>query len=181
MFYERKKESRGAKALLDFIIKYWLEVAFGLVCGAMAWFIKKYIKLYNDSKDNHEQFIIEEIQNKIDEQNKTLQKQMSECYNKLDTKIADFIKTSEEADVKLIANVGNIKADILAIEGAYFKSECRKLLEPEHIMTQEEFDTITVEHGAYNGLGGNHEGDMLYELVKEKQKKQLMQKINNSN
>jgi len=96
---------------------------------------------------------------------------MNECYNKLDSKIADFIKASEEANAKLIAHVNSIKADVLSIEGAYFKSECRKLLDPKHIMTQEEFDTITIEHGAYNGLGGNHEGDMLYELVKEKQKK----------
>ena len=92
---------------------------------------------------------------------------MNACYNRLDNKITDFIEESREADKRMTDNINTVKSDVLTIEGAYFRSECRRLLQKEHIITQEEFDTITLEHGAYNSLGGNHEGDMLFEMVKE--------------
>jgi len=47
--------------MLDFIIKYWLEVAFGLVCGAIAWLTKKYIAMSKKEKENHETAIITAI------------------------------------------------------------------------------------------------------------------------
>jgi hypothetical protein len=47
--------------LLEFIIKYWLEVAFGLVCAAMAWFAKRYIGLIKKEKKDHEDSIITTI------------------------------------------------------------------------------------------------------------------------
>jgi hypothetical protein len=72
--------------------------------------------------------------------------------------------------------IDGVKGDVLTMGGAYFRSECRKLLKKEHIITQEEFNTITLEHDAYNNLGGNHEGDMLFEMVKEKHKEQLLTK-----
>jgi hypothetical protein len=53
--------------VFDFIIKYWLEVAFGVICGAFAWFAKKYVELYKESKNNHETSIITTIQNKMDD------------------------------------------------------------------------------------------------------------------
>ncbi len=66
MFRDRKE--RGDFALLEFIIKYWIEVGFGLICGAFAWFAKRYVKLYKESKANHETSIITTIQNKMDSQ-----------------------------------------------------------------------------------------------------------------
>jgi len=53
--------------MLDFIIKYWLEVAFGLVCGAVAWLAKKYITMSKTEKENHETAIIATIQKKMDD------------------------------------------------------------------------------------------------------------------
>ena len=101
---------------------------------------------------------------------------MNACYNRLDNKITEFIEESRESDKQMTNNINTVKSDVLTIEGAYFRSECRRLLQKEHTITQEEFDTITLEHGAYNNLGGNHEGDMLFEMVKEKHKEQLLKK-----
>lgn len=157
-----------AKQLLDFIIKYWLEVLFGLICGALALFVKKSIELYKDVKTNHETSIIETIQDQMDKQYDKTQEQMNQCYSKLDTKITEFIDESREEDKKMNERISNMRGDVLTIEGAYFRAECRKLLKREHIITQEEFNTITLEHDAYNNLGGNHEGDMLFEMVREK-------------
>ena len=47
--------------MLDFIIKYWLEVAFGFVCGAVAWLAKKYVAMSKTEKQNHETAIITTI------------------------------------------------------------------------------------------------------------------------
>jgi len=157
-----------ARQLLDFIIKYWLEVAFGLICGVLTWFIKKYVELYKESKTNHETSIITTIQDQMDKQYDKTQEQMNQCYNKLNTKISEFIDESREEDKKMNERVSGICNDILTIEGASFRAECRKLLKKEHIITQDEFNTITLEHDAYNNLGGNHEGDMLFEMVREK-------------
>lgn len=162
--------------MLDFIIKYWLEVAFGLVCGAIAWLAKKYIAMSKIEKENHETAIITTIQEKMDDQYDKTQEQMNTCYNRLNNKITEFIEESREADKQMTNNINTIKGDVLTIEGAYFRSECRRLLEKDHVITQEEFNTITLEHGAYNSLGGNHEGDMLFEMIKEKHQKQLLEK-----
>lgn len=162
--------------MLDFIIKYWLEVAFGLVCGAVAWLAKKYVAMSKTEKSNHETLIIATIQKKMDDQYNKTQEQMDVCYNRLDNKISEFIGESREADKQTTKAIDNMRGDVLTIEGAYFRAECRKLLKKEHIITQEEFNTITLEHDAYNNLGGNHEGDMLFEMVREKHRDQLLTK-----
>lgn len=160
--------------MLDWIIKYWVQVVFGLFCAAIGWFAKEFIKMSKNEKQNHEEEIIEKLQAKIIEQYETTHQQMEECYKQVEEKINHLIERTNQADVKIDKKITAIKADILAIEGAYFRSECRKLLKPEHTITDEEFNTITVEHSAYNGLGGNHEGDALYEMIKEKHKNQLI-------
>ena len=112
----------------------------------------------------------------MDKQYDKTQEQMNQCYSKLDTKITEFIDESREEDKKMNERISNMRGDVLTIEGAYFRAECRKLLKREHIITQEEFNTITLEHDAYNNLGGNHEGDMLFEMVREKHRDQLLTK-----
>lgn len=165
--------------MLDFIIKYWLEVAFGLVCGAVVWLAKKYIAMSKTEKENHEAAIITTIQEKMDDQYDKTQEQMDACYSRLDNKISEFIEESREADKQTTKVIDNMRGDVLTIEGAYFRAECRKLLAKDHIITQEEFNTITLEHDAYNNLGGNHEGDMLFEMICEKHRDQLLMKKEN--
>lgn len=42
------------------------------------------------------------------------------------------------------------------------------------VIIEREFNAITIQHIAYNNLGGNHKGDALYEMVQEKHKKHLI-------
>ena len=49
---------------------------------------------------------------------------------------------------------------MLSIEGRAFRTECRKLLEPDHVISLKEYEAIVSEHETYNRLGGNHEGDL---------------------
>ncbi len=111
-----------------------------------------------------------------DQYNKT-QTQMDQCYNRLDNKITQFINESREADTQMYNRISKMQKDVLDIEGAYFRNECRALLKEDHIITEREFTNITIQHTAYNSLGGNHEGDALYEMVQEKHKKHLINSL----
>ena len=106
------------------------------------------------------------------------QEQMNECYSKLNTKITEFIEESRDEDKKMNEKVSDMREDILTIEGAYFRQECRRLLKSNHRIVNTEFNAITAQHAAYNNLGGNHEGDALYEMVKAKYHKHLDDEIN---
>lgn len=139
----------------------------------MAWFAKRYIGLIKKEKKDHEDSIITTIQKKMDDQYKKTQNQMDECYKRLDNKVSNFIEESRKTDSQIIERIGGLQKDVLDIEGSYFRNECRKLLEEGHVITNEEFNTITIQHTAYNNLGGNHEGDALYLMVKEKHKEHL--------
>ena len=41
--------------MLDFIIKYWLEMVFGLISAGLAFSYKKLTKLYKDEKERQKQ------------------------------------------------------------------------------------------------------------------------------
>ena len=159
--------------LASFIAKYWLEVAFGLVCAAIAWIAKNYIQLLKKDRKSHETEIINTIQEKMDEQYNKTQEQMDSCYKNLNNLIKSQEKEFRKVDQEITEKVLGIQRDVLAIEGAYFRNECRNLLREDHIITANEFNAITVQHTAYNSLGGNHEGDALYEMVEEKHKQHL--------
>ena len=60
---------------------------------------------------------------------------MDTCYKKLDNKITEFITESREEDKKMSQRFYDLKDDVLTIEGAYFRSECRRLLQKEHIIS----------------------------------------------
>lgn len=57
---------------------------------------------------------------------------------------------------------------LLSIQGDKFKKQCRFLLRHDHIITLEEYEQCIADHDAYNGLGGNHSGDLLFDSVVEK-------------
>lgn len=158
--------------MLDFIIKYWLEVAFGLVCGAIAWLAKKYIAMSKTEKQNHEDKLISTIQNKMDSQYDKTQKQMDACYNRLENKISDFVKQSEAEDERIYQKIDDLEDGILSLQGQQFKESCHALLEQKEPITFTQYDKLMTEHKTYNKLGGNHDGDQLFHLVSLKYEKQ---------
>ena len=93
---------------------------------------------------------------------------MNECYNNL----LDVVKASEAKslaeDEHIHAEIDSIKNGVLSIEGRAFKEDCRKLLEPGHIITLAEYEALQAEHEIYNSLGGNHEGDGVFSMAEAK-------------
>lgn len=161
--------------MLDFIIKYWLEVAFGLVCGAVAWLAKKYVTMSKTEKENHEASILTTIKKQMDSQYDKTQKQMDNCYNRLEAKISDFVKASEKEDERIYEKIGNLEDGILSLQGQQFKESCHALLDQKEPITFSQYDKLMIEHKTYNKLGGNHDGDQLFHLVSLKYEKQQSQ------
>jgi hypothetical protein len=59
------------------------------------------------------------------------------------------------------------------VQSRNFKANCHELLDINHVITAEELENITRDHDAYKGLGGNHVGDTLFNLIIEKAKKNI--------
>lgn len=66
--------------------------------------------------------------------------------------------------------IKTITQGLLSVQRRSFKEDCEHLLDPEHVITLDEFQQITNDHDIYNALGGNHTGDQLFKLVEEKAK-----------
>lgn len=64
----------------------------------------------------------------------------------------------------------SLKEGLLSIQGNNFKKSCHECLEDKHVLTLTEYENLIADHKAYNGLGGNHEGDALWALIEEKAK-----------
>jgi hypothetical protein len=80
---------------------------------------------------------------------------------------AEF-ERSNKKEIELQNEIKTLKSGLLSVQGRMFKSDCKKLLEEDHEITLEEYEEITRDHHAYNSLGGNHNGDQLYLLVRKK-------------
>ena len=132
--------------MVDFILRYWIEVLFGLVITAGSFVVKRTLKSFRQERSNEKKEFLEGIQKEI--------RAEFERSNKKETELQNEIKT--------------LKSGLLSVQGRMFKSDCKKLLEEDHEITLEEYEEITRDHHAYNSLGGNHNGDQLYLLVRKK-------------
>lgn len=129
--------------MLEWLLKYWLEVLFVLVTTGLGAFIKHYRKLYIAERDHQ----------KTEEQKAFYQG------------LQDLIT---QGDARLQGQIDIIKSGILWIQGTKFKANCKDLLRPDIEIDVETFEELEAEHTVYNSLGGNHDGDQLFDLVREK-------------
>ena len=136
--------------MLEWFLKYWLQVLFGLICAGVALFYKR-IKAWRQAAKDVE---AEKLKNSIV---KDLAIKMEECSRR-----------SDENDKALREELKEVRAGVLAVQGDLFRNKCRELLKDGTIITVEQFENISEDHTAYNGLGGNSTGDELYRLVKVK-------------
>jgi hypothetical protein len=132
--------------MLEFVLKYWIEFLFGGVIAIGSYMIKRTLKSFRQERADEKEAFLEGIKGEI--------RAEFERSNKKETELAEEIKV--------------LKAGLLSIQGRTFKSNCRRLLDPDHDISLEEYEEITKDHEAYNSLGGNHNGDQLYQLVRKK-------------
>lgn len=132
--------------MLEFILKYWIEVLFGAVIAIGGYMVKRTLQSYR--------------QERLEEKNaflKSIKKEIS----------AEF-ERSNSKETELAGEIKTLKAGLLSIQGRAFKNNCKRLLDPDHEISLEEYEEITKDHDAYNSLGGNHNGDELFILVRKK-------------
>lgn len=132
--------------MLEFILKYWIEFLFGLVIAGGGFIIKRTLKSYKQERADEKKEFLKEIQKEIQ---------------------AEFVR-SDKKETELQNEIKILKNGLLSIQGRTFKSNCKRLLEEDHEISLEEYEEITKDHDAYNSLGGNHNGDQLYQLVRQK-------------
>ena len=132
--------------MLEFILKYWIEVLFGAVIAIGGYMVKRTLQSYRQERLEEKNAFLESIKKEISAE--------FERSNGRETELAGEIKT--------------LKAGLLSIQGRAFKNNCKRLLDPDHEISLEEYEEITKDHDAYNSLGGNHNGDELFILVRKK-------------
>lgn len=143
--------------MLDFIAKYWLQFLFSLIgTGLLVW-IKHDIKMYKElSKRNKDDFK-REIEDDLE--------------NRLQATRNELRQTDKEIQADLEAfhySLENLTSGLLSVQAKSFREECHRLLEPDHIITVDEYENLVEDHRAYNSLGGNHKGDALFAAVTQK-------------
>lgn len=106
------------------------------------------------------------------------QKEQDEFYNKIKCEIDKKHDSSKQGDIALHTEMNSftvvlnsLKRGLLSVQGRQFKADCKKLLAEDHVITFDEYQQITEDHQAYHDLGGNHNGDALFDLVRKKAEK----------
>lgn len=152
----------------EFIGQYWLQFFLGLIASGVtalaAYFYRLYKNEQKTKKTKTEERFIKEVKELINDNNQEILKIVRD-------EESASIKADEQAEnqmKEIRSNLAILTEGMLSIQGKQFKDECRMLLKEDHIITLSEFENITNEHGVYNALKGNHEGDALYSLVKVK-------------
>ena len=138
--------------LLEFVIKYWVEFAFGLIVTGGGYFVRRYLKM----REN--------------EQNRERVKFYDNFKKDIFIKYDEIKKESENGDLEIQKQLDLLRKGILSLQKKEFFKECQALLEEDHELTLDEYQQCIEDHDAYNGLKGNHRGDSLFALVEEKAK-----------
>ena len=141
--------------MLEFILHYWLQILFGLLVSVITIFHKK-IKMWYDSHNEKEQA---KFRDGIIEEMRPMFKELAD--------------RSDENDKAMKQQMEELRAGVLSVQGDAFKEKCRAVIHSEDTITLEQFEQLNRDHDAYKGLGGNHDGDSLFDLVKKKFEHQL--------
>ncbi len=91
-----------------------------------------------------------------------------EFYQSIEKLIEESIEDSHREDAKLWQQIDVMKSGILSIQGRDFRQQCREYLREDRDISIEEFEILHDEYDTYKSLGGNHDGDLLFDMVHEK-------------
>lgn len=172
--YEGIINERGALTLGAWLAKYWLEVLFGFIVAGIGVFFKYFWKLVKQDREQHDRNLVEQIGKKMDDQHQNI----IEIMDQRDVTFKEEDKRIHEEIDELKDDFKIMKGGILSIQGRDFKADCRMLLQPDHIITLSEYESIIEEHEVYKSLGGNHEGDALFTMVQQKYGEQIKSNTN---
>lgn len=166
----------------EFILKYWVEVLFGIVVTGGGFLLKHHFKLFKESLDHkmeeRDDKLLEKMTKMLTACNKTIQdsidKLRSDTKDDIDGVYAELVDLKD--DIKDVRkDVGSIRRGVLDVQGPQFKAKCKEVLQDSHQITVDEWLALKKEYEIYTGMGGNSDGSELYKLVHEKYSKHLGQ------
>lgn len=145
----------------EFILKYWVEVIFGLIVSGLSFACRRYWKLWRaeqqHQKTEEQEAFYDGILKKIDERFEETNNRITA----LDNKVEKNVQTSN-------AQQEILKEGLLSVQGNNFKRQCKALLEPTHKITETEWLQHQIDFEAYERLGGNDDGHDLHNAVAHK-------------
>lgn len=156
--------------MLEFIVKYWLEVAFGLVCASIAWLARHYVKLLEEKKKSQQKEIIDTMKQGLEEHKNQMKSDMNQCSSSMMQMLKETTDELKKTDKEIHTEIDSLRGGMLSIQSRNFKNDCHKLLKADHVIDLKEYEALLADHIAYNKLGGNHEGDALFAMVEAKYK-----------
>lgn len=166
----------------EFILKYWVEVLFGIVVTGGGFLLKHHFKLFKESLDHkmeeRDDKLLEKMTKVLTASNKTIQdsidKLRSDTKDDIDGVYAELVDLKD--DIKDVRkDVESIRRGVLDVQGPQFKAKCKEVLKDSHQITVDEWLALKKEYEIYTGMGGNSDGSELYKLVHEKYSKHLGQ------
>lgn len=166
----------------EFILKYWVEVLFGIVVTGGGFLLKHHFKLFKESLDHkteeRDDKLLEKMTKVLTASNKTIQdsidKLRSDTKDNIDGVYAELVDLKD--DIKNVRkDVESIRRGVLDVQGPQFKAKCKEVLQDSHQITVDEWLALKKEYEIYTGMGGNSDGSELYKLVHEKYSKHLGQ------
>lgn len=181
----------------EFILKYWVEVVFGLIVSGLSFACRRYWKLWRAEqqyqKTEEQKAFYNDILEKIDERFEKMNERFEETNNRitaLDNKVEQKINERFEEtnnritalDNKVEKKINEVRKDVqsseaqqkilkeglLSVQGNNFKRQCKALLEPTHKITETEWLQHQIDFEAYERLGGNDDGHDLHNAVAHK-------------
>lgn len=180
--------------VLAFIQKWWLEFVLGGAGLAITGVARHYFKLAKQAKlqedEEKKQVFKEELTAEVKNLIQEVKKQIADDIRHESTQVREEMAEYETNDgeritslesraniledtlTAVVDNLELIKTGLLAVQGHEFRNKCRKLLAQE-VIKPDEYEQLESDHRAYNGLGGNHKGDSLFDQVKTKYYSQL--------
>ena len=143
--------------MTEFILKYWVEVMFGLVVSGLSFACRRYWKLWRAEQQHQKTEEQEAFYNGILEK-------IDERFEKVEQKINEVRKDVQASD----AEQKILKEGLLSVQGNNFKRQCKALLEPPHQISETEWLQHQIDFEAYERLGGNDDGHDLHNAVAHK-------------
>ena len=159
--------------LLDFIVKYWLGFLFGAIGIFITARFKKWKQNIHDYLAMKDEKNGKKLQDNIIMGIKPMLEEISKQSELKDAELkaeVEVLKTSME---KITTSINAVSSGVLNMQGNIFKSECKELLQPGIVIEQAQYEKCMSDHNVYNSLGGNHDGDHLFNLVTAKYTHQL--------
>lgn len=166
----------------EFILKYWVEVLFGIVVAGGGFLLKHHFKLFKESLDHkmedRDDKLLDKVAKLLAASNKSIQESIdklrSDTKDDIDGVYVELVDLKD--DIKDIRkDVESIRRGVLDVQGPQFKAKCKEVLQDSHQITVDEWLALKKEYEIYTGMGGNSDGSELYKLVHEKYSKHLGQ------